>query len=378
MWVCSGSQNESTPRSSAARHSSTASIVWSVAKIVIPNFTRDPDDLSSPVSDAPSDPARLAPMTGICDGTGRDRDRRRPGHRPGPRARVRPAGRQRSSSTTSACELDGSDARRRQRPGRRRWWPRSRPSGGAAVANGDDIADWAGAERLVQTAIDTFGSIDTVVNNAGFVRDRMFANATEDEWDAVVRVHLKGHFCVARHAAAWWRSRGQGRSRHAGPHREHVVRRRAARLGRPGRVLGGQGRDRGPHAGAVGRARPLRGHGQRHRPRRPHADDRDGLRRRHGGARRRLRRQGPGERRPAGRLAGLRPGRSRHRPGVRDRRRPAHPHGRLPPRPDDRQGRPVGRRPSSAPSSTTSPAGPTRPNRSTAPPDRSRRNAARR
>lgn len=78
--------------------------------------------------------------------------------------------------------------------------------GGEAVANGDDVADWAGAERMVRAAIDTYGSIDTVVNNAGFVRDRMFANATEDEWDAVIRVHLKGHFCVSRMAAAWWRS----------------------------------------------------------------------------------------------------------------------------------------------------------------------------
>ncbi len=78
--------------------------------------------------------------------------------------------------------------------------------GGEAVTNGDDVADWSGAERMVRTAIDTFGSIDTVVNNAGFVRDRMFANATEDEWDAVVRVHLKGHFCVSRMAATWWRS----------------------------------------------------------------------------------------------------------------------------------------------------------------------------
>ncbi|MDE0802566.1 MAG: SDR family NAD(P)-dependent oxidoreductase [Acidimicrobiales bacterium] len=74
--------------------------------------------------------------------------------------------------------------------------------GGQAVANGDDVADWDGAERMVRTAIEEFGSVDTVVNNAGFVRDRMFANATEDEWDAVVRVHLKGHFCVSRHAAA--------------------------------------------------------------------------------------------------------------------------------------------------------------------------------
>lgn len=81
--------------------------------------------------------------------------------------------------------------------------------GGRAVVNGDDIADWAGAERLVQTAVDTFGRLDVVVNNAGFVRDRMFANATEDEWDAVVRVHLKGHFVVARHAAGHWRDRAK-------------------------------------------------------------------------------------------------------------------------------------------------------------------------
>jgi NAD(P)-dependent dehydrogenase (short-subunit alcohol dehydrogenase family) len=80
-----------------------------------------------------------------------------------------------------------------------------RSAGGEAVINGDDVADWDGAQRLVRTAVDTFGRLDTVVNNAGFVRDRMFVNATEDEWDAVVRVHLKGHFCVGRSAAAYWR-----------------------------------------------------------------------------------------------------------------------------------------------------------------------------
>src|SRR5206468_6567026 len=84
-----------------------------------------------------------------------------------------------------------------------------RSSGAEAVVNGDDVADWAGAQRLVETAVSTFGRLDVVVNNAGFVRDRMFANAAEDEWDAVVRVHLKGHFCVARHAAAYWRDRSK-------------------------------------------------------------------------------------------------------------------------------------------------------------------------
>ena len=81
--------------------------------------------------------------------------------------------------------------------------------GGEAVASGDDIADWDGGARLVQTALDVFGDLHVVVNNAGFVRDRMFANAAEDEWDAVVRVHLKGHFVVSRHAAAYWRDRSK-------------------------------------------------------------------------------------------------------------------------------------------------------------------------
>jgi NAD(P)-dependent dehydrogenase (short-subunit alcohol dehydrogenase family) len=80
-----------------------------------------------------------------------------------------------------------------------------RAAGGQAVANGDDVADFEGAGRIVATAIAAFDGLDAVVNNAGFVRDRMFANAAEDEWDAVVRVHLKGHFAVARHAAAYWR-----------------------------------------------------------------------------------------------------------------------------------------------------------------------------
>jgi NAD(P)-dependent dehydrogenase (short-subunit alcohol dehydrogenase family) len=84
-----------------------------------------------------------------------------------------------------------------------------RAMGGEAVGNGDDIADWEGAGRLVKTAIDTFGGLDVVVNNAGFLRDRMFISTSEEEWDAVIRVHLKGHFCTSRHAGAYWRERSK-------------------------------------------------------------------------------------------------------------------------------------------------------------------------
>lgn len=79
-------------------------------------------------------------------------------------------------------------------------------AGGKAVANTDDVADWAGSENLITTALDSFGRLDVLVNNAGFLRDRMLVNLSEDEWDAVVRVHLKGHFAPMRHAAAHWRS----------------------------------------------------------------------------------------------------------------------------------------------------------------------------
>src|SRR3546814_2832344 len=78
------------------------------------------------------------------------------------------------------------------------------------LANGGDVASFEDAAAMVRSAIDAFGGLDAVVNNAGFVRDRMFANVAEDEWDAVVPVHLKGHFAVARHAAAHWRDEAEG------------------------------------------------------------------------------------------------------------------------------------------------------------------------
>ena len=82
-----------------------------------------------------------------------------------------------------------------------------RAMGGEAISNADDVADFDAAAALIKSAIDTFGRLDVVVNNAGILRDRMFVNVQPDEWDATIRVHLRGHFCVGRHAAAYWRDR---------------------------------------------------------------------------------------------------------------------------------------------------------------------------
>jgi NAD(P)-dependent dehydrogenase (short-subunit alcohol dehydrogenase family) len=81
--------------------------------------------------------------------------------------------------------------------------------GGEAIVNGDDVSDWAGAERMIQQAITTFGRLDVVVNNAGILRDRMLTNMTEAEWDAVIKVHLKGTFGPAHFAAAYWRDQAK-------------------------------------------------------------------------------------------------------------------------------------------------------------------------
>lgn len=77
--------------------------------------------------------------------------------------------------------------------------------GGEAVANYDNVADWEGAQRMVNMAVETFGDLDILVNNAGILRDRVLVNMTESEWDAVIAVHLKGHFAPSRWAAAYWR-----------------------------------------------------------------------------------------------------------------------------------------------------------------------------
>ena len=81
--------------------------------------------------------------------------------------------------------------------------------GGEAVANGDSVSSWEGAQRLINTAVETFGDLHVVVNNAGILRDRMLTNMTEEEWDAVVNVHLKGTFAPSRWAAAYWREQAK-------------------------------------------------------------------------------------------------------------------------------------------------------------------------
>ena len=78
-------------------------------------------------------------------------------------------------------------------------------AGGEAMVNGDDVSSWAGAKNMVDSAIQAYGKLDIVVNNAGILRDRMLVNMSEEEWDAVIRVHLKGTFAPSRHAAAYWR-----------------------------------------------------------------------------------------------------------------------------------------------------------------------------
>ena len=81
--------------------------------------------------------------------------------------------------------------------------------GGQAVANDDSVSSWAGAEAMIQQAVDAFGGLDVLINNAGILRDKMSFNMDEAEWDAVIDVHLKGHFAPSRFAASYWRAKSK-------------------------------------------------------------------------------------------------------------------------------------------------------------------------
>src|SRR5690349_23209353 len=84
-----------------------------------------------------------------------------------------------------------------------------RAAGGEAVTHRQSVSDWAAAKELVDQAVDTYGDLDILVNNAGILRDKMSFNMEEDEWDAVVDVHLKGHFAPSRHAGVYWRTQAK-------------------------------------------------------------------------------------------------------------------------------------------------------------------------
>lgn len=109
-----------------------------------------------------------------------------------------------------------------------------RAAGGEAVANHDDVTDWEGGRRLVATAVDHFGGLDVLVNNAGILRDRALVNMSEDEWDQVTTVHLKGHFVPTRWAANYWRDQ----SKAGAPRRASIINTSSTSglLGNPGQT----------------------------------------------------------------------------------------------------------------------------------------------
>ena len=230
------------------------------------------------------------------------------------------------SSTTSASR---SPARARGSPRPTRSSPRSRRPAGRPSPTAPTSPTSSRRQRWCSRRSTTFGGLDILVNNAGFVRDRMLVNTSEEEWDAVIRVHLKGHFAPLRHAGAYWRTEAkEGRQRAA-----RVIN-TSSGAGLQGSV--GQATYSAAKAGIAGMTLVaaqelgrLRRHRQRDRPGGPHPDDRG-----------RLRHLGDGAARgqlAARRLAGLRGGRRRHRPGDRDRGRQDHRRDRLDARPLARQ-----------------------------------------
>ena len=171
-----------------------------------------------------------------------------------------------------------------------------------------DITAWDGGRDLVAAAVDAFGRLDVLVNNAGILRDRMLVSMSEEEWDEVVEVHLKGHFVPTRFAAAHWREQVKAGTPVQASDHPHVVDLGAARQPRPDELRRRQGGHRvvqhhlRPGAGALRRALQLHRAGRPHPPHGGHP----GPRRGGGGAQRGVRRVGPGQRLAARRLPGHR------------------------------------------------------------------------
>ena len=148
-------------------------------------------------------------------------------------------------------------------------------AGGQAVVAAGDVAEWATGEKLVATALEQYGRLDILVNNAGVLRDRMIFTMSEQEWDLVIRVHLRGHFVTTRLATAYWREAAEaGRRPGLRQDREHLLGGVPARLDRPAQLRRGQGRHRRPHRDDRAQLRALRRPRQRHLPPRPHRHDR--------------------------------------------------------------------------------------------------------
>ena len=169
-------------------------------------------------------------------------------------------------------------------------------AGGEAVVNGDDVSDWDGAGRLVAQAIDTFGALDTVVCNAGIVRDRMLVNMSVEEWDAVIHVHLRGVFCPIRHAIGYWRDESK-----AGNQRDARIVTTSSGAGLRGSIARvelrrRQGWHRRVHHQCCRRARSLRRAREHHRAVGAQPHDRAGDAGDDEEAGDRLRRDGPGQR----------------------------------------------------------------------------------
>ena len=120
--------------------------------------------------------------------------------------------------------------------------------GGEAVANGDSVSSWEGAQRLINTAVETFGDLHAVVNNAGILRDRMLTNMTEEEWDAVINVHLKGTFAPEPMGRGVLARAGEGRQAGRWPDHQHHLGQRHLRQPRPDQLRRGEGRHRRVHA----------------------------------------------------------------------------------------------------------------------------------